>query len=87
MARTASAASRMMTSNLVDERRLLTLRAILSYEAEIRGLSLGQTLLQLLTEAADLDSNPREVREQLDAIRAERRAEVARRCLSKAKAS
>ena len=87
MAKTTSTATRMMTINLGDERRLLTLRTILSYEAEVRGLSLGQTLLQLLLDAADLDSYPREVRDEINKIRAERRAEVARRCLRKAKAS
>ena len=54
--------------SMADEGRLLTSKTILGYEAGLRGLSLGQTLLQLLNEAVDLESYPPEVRAQLDEI-------------------
>ena len=59
-----------------DEGRILAAKTVLAYEAGMRGLSLGQTLLQLLNEAIDLDSYPPEVRAQLDEIhdQARRRA-------------
>ena len=52
-----------------DEGRLLMVKAILGYEASVRGLTLGQTVLRLLNEAVDTDGYPEEVRYQLDVIR------------------
>ena len=62
--------------SMADEGRMLTAKTILGYEAGLRGLSFGQTLLQLLNEAIDLESYPPEVRAQLDEIheQARRRA-------------
>ena len=54
--------------SIADEGRLLTTKTILAYEAGVRGLSLGQTLLQLIGEAVDIDAYPPEVRAQLDEI-------------------
>ena len=82
----ADEARRAMTINLSDECRLLTLRTVLSYEAGVRGLSIGQALMALLLEAADLDSYPAEVRQQLADLRADPRVEAARRCLARTKA-
>lgn len=78
---------RLMTINLGDERRLLTMKTILSYESAVRGLTIGQTLQALLLEAADVDGYPPEVRERLAEIHAEQRARATRRCLAQDKAS
>ena len=83
----ANEAKRLMTVNVGDERRLLTMRTILSYESEVRGLTLGQTMLAMLMEAADVEHYPAEVRERLDELRAEQRERAAARSLSRARAS
>ena len=54
--------------SMADEGRILAAKTILAYEAGVRGLSLGQTLLQLLNEAVDPGAYPPEVRAQLDEI-------------------
>lgn len=54
--------------SMADEGRILATKTILGYEAGVRGLSLGQTLLQLLNEAIDVETYPPEVRAQLDEI-------------------
>lgn len=67
--------------SMADEGRVLATRTILGYEAGVRGLSLGQALLQLLVEAADVESYPPEVRAQLDEIHEAARRRAAQRSL------
>lgn len=63
--------------SLPSELRERTLRAVLDYEATVRGLTLGQVAEELVMEAIDLDSYPPEVRSRLDeiAVRTRARAE------------
>lgn len=56
------------TISLSDAGQMLKLRTIVTYEAGVRGLGLGQACAQLVTEAVDVESYPKDIRQQLDAI-------------------
>lgn len=73
-----------LTVNIADEGRMLTMKTILGYEAGVRGLTVGQTFAQLVMEAADVDSYPQEVREQLDEIEHRRARRAVERSLKAA---
>ena len=50
-----------MNIRMADRLKVLELRTILAYEAEMRGLSIGQTCAELVSEGADFDSYPQEM--------------------------
>ena len=53
---------------LQNEDQASVFDAVLSYEAEMRGVSRGQALVELIRKAADVESYPLDVRERLAAI-------------------
>ena len=53
-----------VTIRMPDEGSLQTMRTILAYESTVRGRKTGQTLLELVMEAVDVDAYPDEVRER-----------------------
>ena len=65
-----------LTINLADEGRLLTMKTILAYESTVRGRTIGQTSSELVQEAADVSSYSEEVQSRLAEIaeQSERRA-------------
>ena len=77
----AKSGDNMLTVNLTDEGRLSTMKTILGYEAGVRGLTVGQTFVQMVTDAVDLDSYPEEVLAQLDEIKARKSRRAIERSL------
>ena len=53
---------------LQNEEQASVFDAVLSYEAELRGISRGQVLVALVREAADVESYPPDVQKRLAAI-------------------
>ena len=58
------------------------IRLILTYEATMRGLTLGQTCSELIAQVADVESYPEEVRARLDEIAQESNRRGIERSLS-----
>ena len=67
--------------HVADESALEAMRLVLSYEAGVRGMSMGQACSELVMEAAKVDSYPPEIRTRLDEIRAESRRRAVERSL------
>lgn len=53
---------------LPDDESFEMVRTILAYESVMRGRKIGQTFMELVMEAADIDSYPKEVRDRLAEI-------------------
>ena len=71
-----------MTVNMSDEATLRVVKTILAYEAEIRGLTVGQASMRLILEAVDLDAYPDEVKDRLNEIREAARRRAVEKSLS-----
>ena len=82
MARAAGAPGKYNVS-IADPDAAAAMRAVLAYEARVRGRSLGQACYELVMEAADLPSYPEEVRARL----AELDEETARRAVARSLAA
>ena len=61
-------ADRQITIRFADEGSLQMVRVILAYESAVRGRKAGQTLAEMVMEAANVDSYPKEVRTRLHEI-------------------
>ena len=67
--------------HVADESALEAMRLILSYEAGVRGMSMGQACSELVMEAADVEDYPPEVRGRLAELQAESRRRAVERSL------
>ena len=70
-----------ITINLSDEQKILAMKAVLAYEAGTRGLSVSQTIVDMVMESADIESYPEDVRAELEGLYERRSRRAARRCL------
>ena len=59
----------------------LRLKTILAFESEVRSRTTGQTLYDLVMEAADIDSYPQEVRDRLRELEQQASREAVERAL------
>ena len=58
----------LLNVKMPDEYRAQLIRAILGYEAKVRGISRGEALVQLLVNADAVEKYPAEIREQFARI-------------------
>ena len=72
--------------HMADESAVAIMRLILSYEAGVRGLSMGQACSELVMEAVDVGSYPAEVRERLAELQAESQHRAVKKALQASRA-